>query len=282
MVSGKRESCHRSAHVSSRTTKVYAHSYGTGEEYSPELGYILLCVGDAGYHCSKRYEPSHLLLPVFSVVRVVMMKTFIVFSALFCFYLSEDVLGGAIIVMYLITVSVGSILTLYRLYMVWWAYYRLRIIFVNETRPLKVFASVDRKNTRKVVTSEQSHLVPEMVKMLNMLQINKFKIQLAVALDIPLTFLNLWILWSVEIGLIQNPVYITSLCISVFSAGRVSTLIEYHLELRNRKKKLENLISIELWGNNEKGGRENMFIDVEGEMSPDDNEAAAGTTAPLG
>ncbi len=200
-----------------------------------------------------------------------MMRTF-VFSALFSFYLSEDVLGGTIIVMYLITVSVGSILTLYRLYMVWWAHFWQRNIYVNETRPLKADASMDRKHTRQVVTSEQSHLVSEMVKMLNKLQINKFKIQLAVAVDIPLTFLNLWILRSVEIGLIQNPVYITSLCVSVFSAGTISTLIEYHLELRNRKKKLENLLSIELWGNDE---GKNMFFDVEGEMPPDDDTAKA-------
>ncbi len=170
-----------------------------------------------------------------------------------------------VIVMYLITVSIGSILTIYRLYMVWWAYFRLRNIYVSETRPLKAFVSLDGKRTRQMITSGQSHLVPEIVRMLNKLQVNKFKIQLAVAVDIPLTFLNLWILWSVEIVLIQNPAYIISLCVSVFSAGKISTLIEYHMELRKRMKKLENLLSIELWGNEEG----NMIFDLEGAMSPD-------------
>ncbi len=186
-------------------------------------------------------------------------------SALFLFYLAEDVLGGVIIVMYLITVSVGSILTIYRLYMVWWAYFRLRNIFVRETHPLKAYVSQGGKHTRQMVTFKQSHLVPEIVQMLNKLQINKFKIQLAVAVDIPLTFLNLWILWSVEVGLIQNPVYITSLCVSVFSAGKISTLIEYHMELKNRLQKLENLLSIELWGN----GEAKKKFDLEGAMSPE-------------
>ncbi len=194
------------------------------------------------------------------------------FSALFLFYIAEGVLGGAIIVLYLIIVSIGSSLTTYRLYMVWWVYYRLRNIYISETRPLKAFESLDRKCTRQMITSGQSHLVPEIVLMLNKLQVNKFKIQLAVVVDIPLTFLNLWILWSVEIILIQNPAYIISLCVSTFSAGKISTLIEYHMEIRKRMKKLENLLSIELWGNEEG----DMVFDLEGAaVSPDNDDSAS-------
>lgn len=73
---------------------------------------------------------------------------------------------------------------------------------------------------------------------------NKFKILLPVVMDLPLTFLNLYILRSEEPGLIQSPLFVTSLNIAVFSAGKISTLIEYHLELRQRKRKLERLLLV--------------------------------------
>lgn len=63
-------------------------------------------------------------------------------------------------------------------------------------------------------------------------------------MDLPLTFLNLYLLWKVEPGLIQSPLFLTSLIINVFSAGKISTLIEYHLELRQRKRKLERLLLV--------------------------------------
>ncbi|CAM9801750.1 unnamed protein product, partial [Discosporangium mesarthrocarpum] len=84
----------------------------------------------------------------------------------------------------------------------------------------------------------------ERLQILKHLQVNKFKVQLAVSMDIPLTFLNLHILWFYDSGLIQKPIFLTSLTIAVFSAGKISTLIEYHLELRQRKRKLERLLLV--------------------------------------
>lgn len=81
-------------------------------------------------------------------------------------------------------------------------------------------------------------------QILKHLQINKFKVQLAVVMDLPLTVLNLYLLWNVEPGLIQSPLFITTLVINVFSAGKISTLVEYHLELRQRKRKLERLLVV--------------------------------------
>ena len=68
--------------------------------------------------------------------------------------------------------------------------------------------------------------------------------QLAALMDLPLTFLNLYLLWMVEPELIQSALFMTSLIIAVFSAGKISTLIEYHLELRQRKRKLERLLLV--------------------------------------
>lgn len=87
-------------------------------------------------------------------------------------------------------------------------------------------------------------------QILKHLQINKFKVQLAVVMDLPLTVLNLWLLWMVDPALIKSALFLTSLIIAVFSAGKISTLIEYHLELRQRKRKLERLllVSVEGWG----------------------------------
>lgn len=81
-------------------------------------------------------------------------------------------------------------------------------------------------------------------QILKHLQVNKFKVQLAVVMDLPLTFLNLYLLWMVEPQLIQSVLFLTSLIIAVFSAGKISTLIEYHLELRLRKRKLERLLLV--------------------------------------
>lgn len=81
-------------------------------------------------------------------------------------------------------------------------------------------------------------------QILKHLQINKFKVQLAVVMDLPLTILNLWLLWRVEPELIKSALFLTSLIIAVFSAGKISTLIEYHLELRQRKRKLERLLLV--------------------------------------
>jgi hypothetical protein len=77
-------------------------------------------------------------------------------------------------------------------------------------------------------------------------QVNKFKVQLAVVIDLPLTILNLWVLWSVDTTLITNPIFLISLILAVFNAGKISTLIEYHLELRQRMRKLAHLLSLEL------------------------------------
>lgn len=63
-------------------------------------------------------------------------------------------------------------------------------------------------------------------------------------MDLPLTILNLWLLWMVEPELIKSALFLTSLIIAVFSAGKISTLIEYHLELRQRKRKLERLLLV--------------------------------------
>lgn len=65
-------------------------------------------------------------------------------------------------------------------------------------------------------------------------------------MDLPLTILNLWLLWMVEPELIKSALFLTSLIIAVFSAGKISTLIEYHLELRQRKRKLERLLLVRL------------------------------------
>ncbi|CAN0002984.1 unnamed protein product, partial [Phaeothamnion confervicola] len=73
-----------------------------------------------------------------------------------------------------------------------------------------------------------------------MLQVSKFKVRLALVVDIPLTALNLYTLWYIDSSL--KPVYLTSLTIAVFSAGKLSTQIEYHAELRHRKRKLEELL----------------------------------------
>ncbi|CAN0528519.1 unnamed protein product, partial [Laminaria digitata] len=81
-------------------------------------------------------------------------------------------------------------------------------------------------------------------QILKHLQVNKFKVQLAALMDLPLTFLNLYLLWMVEPELIQSALFLTSLIIAVFSAGKISTLIEYHLELRQRKRKLERLLLV--------------------------------------
>lgn len=81
-------------------------------------------------------------------------------------------------------------------------------------------------------------------QILKHLQVNKFKVQLAVVMDLPLTILNLYILWIEDSSLIQSPLFTASLILAVFSAGKISTLIEYHLELRQRKRKLERLLLV--------------------------------------
>lgn len=63
-------------------------------------------------------------------------------------------------------------------------------------------------------------------------------------MDLPLTVLNLYLLWNVAPGLIRSPLFMTTLVINVFSAGKISTLVEYHLELRQRKRKLERLLVV--------------------------------------
>lgn len=85
-----------------------------------------------------------------------------------------------------------------------------------------------------------------LAQILKHLQINKFKVQLAVVMDLPLTVLNLWLLWMVDPDLIKSALFLTSLIIAVFSAGKISTLIEYHLELRQRKRKLERLLLVNM------------------------------------
>lgn len=86
--------------------------------------------------------------------------------------------------------------------------------------------------------------------------------QLAVVMDLPLTILNLWLLWMVEPELIKSALFLTSLIIAVFSAGKISTLIEYHLELRQRKRKLERLLLVRLWFRKRKEKRQSTQVCV--------------------
>lgn len=112
------------------------------------------------------------------------------------------------------------------------------LLYLLLTTPLRP------SGTPTVPSPRHRHTLPYSLQILKHLQVNKFKVLLAVVMDLPLTFLNLYILWMEEPELIQNPLFLTSLIIAVFSAGKISTLIEYHLELRQRKRKLERLLMV--------------------------------------
>eukprot|EP00752_Nemacystus_decipiens_P005285 g4793.t1 len=177
-------------------------------------------------------------------------------NALFAYLQKIGAIQGLMQVIYWLVVSMGVALNVFRIYMILWMKWMLVNVSVAEKtdkdgkKVLEVYMPSylpgRPRSDRRIMTPDDAKMVLELVKILKHLQINKFKVQLAVVMDLPLTVLNLWLLWMVEPELIQSALFLTSLIIAVFSAGKISTLIEYHLELRQRKRKLERLLLLEL------------------------------------
>eukprot|EP00903_Cladosiphon_okamuranus_P019409 g17845.t1 len=173
-------------------------------------------------------------------------------NALFAYLQKIGAIQGFMQVIYWLAVSMGVALNVFRIYMILWMKWMLVNVSVAEKmdkdgkKMLEVhmpsYLPGRPRTDRRIMTPDDAKMVLELVKILKHLQINKFKVQLAVVMDLPLTILNLWLLWMVEPELIKSALFLTSLIIAVFSAGKISTLIEYHLELRQRKRKLERLL----------------------------------------
>ncbi|CAM9325428.1 unnamed protein product [Choristocarpus tenellus] len=196
--------------------------------------------------------------------------------ALFFYLQDRETIRDTVLLLYWLAVTVGLLLTFYRLYKVLWSQFYLESVSVEEKvdadgkLTLVVYQSSSCRKGLRDISQEDAMMTTELIKILKHLQVNKFKVQLAVVMDLPLTFLNLHILWFYDFGLIQNPIFLTSLTIAVFSAGKISTLIEYHLELRQRKRKLERLLALELrvhpaGGRNEEGVWEGESSETEEE-----------------
>eukprot|EP00611_Tribonema_gayanum_P021029 TRINITY_DN3956_c0_g1_i1.p1 TRINITY_DN3956_c0_g1~~TRINITY_DN3956_c0_g1_i1.p1 ORF type:complete len:805 (-),score=98.44 TRINITY_DN3956_c0_g1_i1:700-3114(-) len=114
--------------------------------------------------------------------------------SLFIFLLNSGDISGPVLIMYCISVSLGFGLTVHRLYMVWWAKYRLKTIFLElqtsraHSNPhLAVFATQNRQRTRRELQTVDARVASELLKILRHLQVNKFKVQLVLGVDIPLT-----------------------------------------------------------------------------------------------
>ncbi|CAM9441770.1 unnamed protein product, partial [Pylaiella littoralis] len=176
-------------------------------------------------------------------------------NALFAYLLEIGAIQGLVQFIYWLVVSMGVALNVYRLYMIIWMRTIVTVSVAEKFdkegkkvlvvyKPESLYFPGRRRPERRIMTPDEAKMVLELVKILKHLQINKFKVQLAVVMDLPLTVLNLWLLWMVDPELVKSALFLTSLVIAVFSAGKISTLIEYHLELRQRKRKLERLLLV--------------------------------------
>ncbi|CAN0050348.1 unnamed protein product [Ectocarpus sp. 6 AP-2014] len=206
-------------------------------------------------------------------------------NALFAYLLDIGAIQGVMQFIYWLAVSLGVALNVFRLYMILWMKWMLVNVSVAERvdkegkkvlvvyMPANQYLPGRRRSDRRIMTPDDAKMVLELVKILKHLQINKFKVQLAVVMDLPLTILNLWLLWMVDPELIKSALFLTSLIIAVFSAGKISTLIEYHLELRQRKRKLERLLLLEL--RSSRNGYDDDVI-VEDNSRNDTQEASTG------
>ncbi|CAM9498693.1 unnamed protein product [Scytosiphon promiscuus] len=202
-------------------------------------------------------------------------------NALFAYLLDIGDIQGFMQYIYWLVVSLGLALNVFRIYMIVWMRWLVNVSVAEKVdkegkKALVVYMPGNRylperqRSDRRIMTPDDAKMVLELVKILKHLQINKFKVQLAVVMDLPLTILNLWLLWMVDPDLIKSALFLTSLIIAVFSAGKISTLIEYHLELRQRKRKLERLLLLEL--KSSKAGDED---DITAEESNIDHQEAS-------